>query len=709
MKNIKFFVFIRLWLLCLGLSVIATSSLCLAAENTGFLPKAKIGFLIGPPPKMDGTLNSPAWKHATVITNFVLSKTGKTELAKNQTKVYLLRSNKVIYIGAKCFDSNMKNISSGGWFEIFIADTHLYTYYHFWIHPDGSTGQDGTPGIFLTKAPHWQGKTSIHKYFWAAEMAIPFYNFSSDAKFLDTNTWRFNVCREKFSAPAENSQWSNTGGYFHVPEKFGFLSGMKGVDFTQPAETSLETATSSWHSEPMAGYHFPNYMILNRNYYTREKQASLEIHLSNSTLKKIKGKFNLDIVIKNYQDRVIFKHRKYYQPAKFLFENFKITNMYIGNYNVSASLESNGNRIAYFSESLKKLPFHPGEVKINRFTRMLLVNNKPFIPLICEVEMWGNKFAGSNVPANSIEIAAKKSGFNTFCPWGAYSKSAIDTFNKYGLKVILTPQLSPLWAGQTGQKLTNTMIKNFKEYKDSPNLLAWDTADEGNLGGTTQQFKQRFKILKEIDPYHPIFQNYAGWEVGYGGPGGLNSSDIYCADYGGGGLIDAVNVDAIPRGVPALSLASWISPPEAVCYPTPSETIEWAYNVIIHGAAGGFWWGAHNGRPPIPGLWKAVMQLRKEFDYLAPILDTIPPAIHIECNNSFINFTVRKYKGNYYLITVNTSVKPQKAIFRLDNSKISSNGTSKILFSKKNIIYTKHLLDIPYNGLQRKVLKIAGL
>ena len=146
-------------------------------------------------------------------------------------------------------------------------------------------------------------------------------------------------------------------------------------------------------------------------------------------------------------------------------------------------------KIVTFNQVLQKFPPHfGGEVKVNRFTRLLLVNGKPFIPLIYDVMFWGKKLAGYDTPENSLEIVTKESGFNALCLWGSHTKENIDDCAKMGMKVIPFP---PVTWQKRGEELTKALQDVVKEYKDCPNLLAWFISDEGNIGGSETEFKRQ--------------------------------------------------------------------------------------------------------------------------------------------------------------------------------------------------------------------------
>ena len=140
----------------MNLKYFTTLALCMAGITlSAALPSAKIANITGDFPKVDGKIETAEWKNAARLGNFVDASTGKK--ANNPTEVYLLKDKHVLYIGAKCFDKEMNKIGKD-WFEIFFADPDTRIYYHFFVYSNGGTGQDGSPGVFLFGAPHWQAK-----------------------------------------------------------------------------------------------------------------------------------------------------------------------------------------------------------------------------------------------------------------------------------------------------------------------------------------------------------------------------------------------------------------------------------------------------------------------------------------------------------------------------------------------------------------------
>lgn len=649
-------------------------------------PTVKIAELGGNAPKIDGRMEDGEWKNAAVLNDFILS--GTKRKAVNRTEVYLLKDKHVFYLAAKCFDSEMDKLSGKDWFEIFFADPDAKIYYHFYLFSNGGKGQDGSPGVFLFGAPHWQAKTSRHADRWEVEVAIPFFNLAPE--YMNTENWRFNVCRQKVSGLKENSQWADTGGYFHVPERFGILAGMKNMDFVPYVAISQQI-----RDEKTEDCKLPSYFLPDRSYYTTETKAEFKLCLSTDTQTKLGKTVRAEMSLDGKKTAVPVKNRKAYA-------SFDISGLACGTYPVTARV-TDGNNTEEFKTELVKLPPSKNEVKINRFTRLLLVNGKPFIPLICEIMLHGGtRLPDPAAPENGLELLARNSGFNTLSFWWTHPAAGMPVCAKENVMVI--PALVDIMASK--QPKEPQYRKTVAEFAGEPNLLAWLIADEGNIGESEEEYTRTYRLMKTLDPYHPVFRNESGWTIGYGGPGGLKTTDIFCGGYGGAKSARAMSIDAVPHGAPVFLLTAAFGIPEKHRYLSSKETVCWVYQILINGATGAFWWGAHSGQQPVP-LWETVRQLRREIDVLTPVFNTESMESGVGCSNENISHTLRFHDGKYYLITVNLTEEEQQGIFQLDGSLFPQSGSAENLFEKQTHPYSGSVLKLQYEPQERKVLCIG--
>jgi len=148
------------------------------------------------PPKLDGTLDDPAWQHATPISKFLQREPFEGQPPTEKTEVRILYDRHEVYFGITCFDADPKRIVAtelrrdvsqelDDYFEIIIDSAHdRRNAYVFQINPlgtqrdaliteeqrtDTSTG-DGDPGWDGV----WTSEARITKEGWTATVAIPF-------------------------------------------------------------------------------------------------------------------------------------------------------------------------------------------------------------------------------------------------------------------------------------------------------------------------------------------------------------------------------------------------------------------------------------------------------------------------------------------------------------------------------------------------------
>ncbi len=147
-------------------------------------------------PKLDGTLDDPAWQQATPISTFLQREPFEGQTPTEKTEVRTLYDRHQVYFGITCFDSDPKRIVAtelrrdvpqelDDYFEIIIDSAHhRRNAYVFQINPlgtqrdaliteeqrtDRSTG-DGDPGWDGV----WASEARITKQGWTATIAIPF-------------------------------------------------------------------------------------------------------------------------------------------------------------------------------------------------------------------------------------------------------------------------------------------------------------------------------------------------------------------------------------------------------------------------------------------------------------------------------------------------------------------------------------------------------
>ena len=189
-------------------------------------------------PVIDGNLFEKAWARSEPLSPF--SMADATTLPNEPTQAFLLWDERYLYIGARIYDSQMKQVQitqtnpdSSVWLddtlEILVdPNPATPTYHHLVINPVGTVfdqhieanyplDPDFETAYKRIAKPDWdsraQVKTQITPTFWSVEVALP-----RDAlEPTSLKHWRFNLHRkiqgdftESSSKPTEYSYWSPT-------------------------------------------------------------------------------------------------------------------------------------------------------------------------------------------------------------------------------------------------------------------------------------------------------------------------------------------------------------------------------------------------------------------------------------------------------------------------------------------------------------------
>ena len=202
------------------------------------------------PPKLDGTLDDPAWQHATPIPNFLQREPFEGQTPTEKTEVRILYDKHQVYFGISCFDSDSKRIVAtelrrdvpqelDDYFEIIIDSAHdRRNAYVFQVNPLGTqrdaliTEEQRTEPSLGDGDPGWDGvwtsEARITKQGWTATIAIPFstLNFMRSRDVI----WGINFKRFIRRKNEEDlwSGWRRTYGAARISHA-GELHGISGI------------------------------------------------------------------------------------------------------------------------------------------------------------------------------------------------------------------------------------------------------------------------------------------------------------------------------------------------------------------------------------------------------------------------------------------------------------------------------------------------
>jgi len=215
------------------------------------------------PPVIDGRLDDKAWKSAGKIEKFVWADgIGKPF---EPTEAYLLWDDQNLYIGVRCYESNMDKIK----ISVMDNDEQIWAdenvqilidptpeaetnYYHIGINPIGTVFDQEVSNVDIGKRRTYESEqgmkwnfggnlgTDIRDNSWSIEISIPLSSLTK-TKPNEQDIWRFNLHRME-QQRKEYTYWSptyQTPDWPHVPSRFGKLIFAGMPSLTESPEESL--------------------------------------------------------------------------------------------------------------------------------------------------------------------------------------------------------------------------------------------------------------------------------------------------------------------------------------------------------------------------------------------------------------------------------------------------------------------------------------
>lgn len=381
------------------------------------------------------------------------------------------------------------------------------------------------------------------------------------------------------------------------------------------------------------------------------------------------------IVILDALDKEVF--RKDFEAEKGLNNwDFNISEFKYGTFTLKFSLfDRNGKEINSGLSTFRKLKPSKNEVRINRWGRFPVVNGKPFIG--CG---YFDESIGKKLPMNTwraiLQDMAKANCNTALCYTGLRTdlssalQEYLDEADKHGIKIWVHLEGMIATYALPKAKGVNDKFKNADDaekalretvtkYKDHPALLGWCTYDEpGNRPNifTSEVVYSSYKLVKELDPYHPCMLSH----ITHMGEAGIygKATDIALIPYlARGGRYDHLLNELWDFGLPIFA-----NPP---CYgassnrdrePTPGEQRAAIYKAVIIGARGIY---SYVYRGASENTWnemaKTFAELRQFSDILCETSQPVPAAISPKSDDEDIFVLIKSHNGKQYVFLVNTA------------------------------------------------------
>lgn len=388
-----------------------------------------------------------------------------------------------------------------------------------------------------------------------------------------------------------------------------------------------------------------------------------------------------------------------------------------GTCTATVTMYRDGQKVAEASTELVKRPYREHATRINRFSRSLVVDGRPYVPFSpCYV--W-EEHPGLSGQMRSPEYAA---GF-------------IDFWQKRGFKTldILSgcykgdPELKafPVLAKAANEKGMNIMLwTKFREQKqeiwgklipvyDQPCVITHRVEDEADLGVPSNELRDFVDAMRPLFPYVPTYMNYTPLGVPSRSADltpDIMMCDPYLTNAGWGKTVEDVMSDVEAMREPALEMNKPMfvfliacNIPTHYREITSAEQIAQSYGSICIGATGlSYFINAPSTTPH----WNAFMQLNREILSLTDVICSEEDAKQAVASNVKLRVITKKHEGNLYLITCNTDENPAGRIsFALPTDR-QYGGEAEVMFENRSISLKDGKFSDDFPGHSRHVYKV---
>jgi hypothetical protein len=238
---------------------------------------------IAAPPRIDGRLDDPCWRSATIIGPFVLmeSDTPPTQ----ETRAWAAYDDRALYIAFECLEDRMSDVKAqqtqrdssvcdDDCVEIFLDPGRDEHYFHFALNALGT--QYDERGVLNPTGWNGEWRSAVTKAAdrWTAEIAIPFATLNLRMPAL-LQAWGLNLAREE-RPHLELSEISHARGSFHDRERFADLV------FGGPQTLTASVISTG---EPFLGRHQAQVRV--RNFGAQAARVALWAQVSSARQERV--------------------------------------------------------------------------------------------------------------------------------------------------------------------------------------------------------------------------------------------------------------------------------------------------------------------------------------------------------------------------------------------------------------------------------------
>ena len=369
----------------------------------------------------------------------------------------------------------------------------------------------------------------------------------------------------------------------------------------------------------------------------------------------------------------------------------------VGKYSFKAEFFNKSKLIASEQIIIEKMAPATNEVVITQGNKFY-VNGKIFYPIIC----MNNIARSSDLLEESLYYASRR-GMNTFITGGS-EQSMLKVLNlakKLNMKVFLRAGVSSR-TDEAGLRLwKHRLYNNYTEkVRNHPALLGYFLADEPMWTGVPlKRLMASYNVLKEIDPYHPIWINAAPRgtiknHALYSQAADIYGVDIYPVPYPGNhsGLKDK-RLTCVGKYAQRMSEAVKYRKPIIMClqgwaaadmdkrktvstgiYPSLIQSRFMAYDSLVEGAYICYWGTDYILKK---SFYDTLFNVTNELNKMSGLIAQGKRIKGFTANNDKILCYALEFQGIKYLIALNTSHKAEQSVITT-----SFSGTEALLLDK---------------------------
>lgn len=404
-----------------------------------------------------------------------------------------------------------------------------------------------------------------------------------------------------------------------------------------------------------------------------------------------------------------------------------VTALPVGMSRASATLKEQGKVLASVKHEVSKLPppKRGTEVKINRLTRVLIRDGKPYLPVGSDAgnSLQRAKECIAGQAANGLNHIHVWSGFYDYerTPNGRVPKlrpdvlrEILDTAHAAGMTVTvnLSHWLSINHFHQqrfTNKDLTDDMLlerslEAVRAVREHPAVLTWHLCDEPNPAHCSPEWLERaYRAVRAEDPYHLAEINVCVSGRGmlsYLGSSDLTSIDIYPVPTAHVGLI-APHTRFMRLTGAWRPIRWWIQSWASVREPTAAEETCMTYQALVEGTRFVLF---YNYRPTSYAAWSALGQIAEEVRTLTPALISEASDYGLKGDDAGRVIASRHRVGTHvYLIAVNRDTQPVDAELPVPQDCAGLRGS--VLFESRQIKPRDQFLRDHFAPMERHVYR----